>query len=83
MTGAMICAVGGQFAWLASGMEFKSRRPVYSGDIVTCWLVITEVDAKGRVKAEAIYNNQHGEVVVSARVSGHLFGPGARSALPR
>jgi acyl dehydratase len=75
LTGSMICEVGGQIAWLASGMDFKFRRPVYFGDTVTCRLVITEVDAKGKAKAEATYTNQHGEVVVSARISGRLPGP--------
>lgn len=81
LTGSMICEVGGQIAWLASGMEFRFRRPVYFGDTVTCRLVITEVDAKGRAKAEATYTNQHGEVVVSARISGRLPGPADKARL--
>jgi acyl dehydratase len=81
LTGSMICEIGGQIAWLASGMEFRFRRPVYFGDTVTCRLVITEVGAKGRAKAEATYTNQRGEVVVSARISGRLPGPEDRKRL--
>ncbi|MBI4797815.1 MAG: MaoC family dehydratase [Desulfarculus sp.] len=72
LVAAMICEVGGQIAWLASGMEFRFRRPVYFGDTITCRLVITKVDKSGRAEAQATYTNQHGQVVQEGRISGYL-----------
>lgn len=68
----MVCQVGSQIAWLASGMSSRFRRPVYFGDTVPCRLVITEVDDQGRARAEAKYYNQHGELVQEVTLRGHL-----------
>lgn len=68
----MICEIGGQLAWLATGMDFKFLAPVYFGDTVTCRLTITSIGAKGRARAEAVYTNQDGRQVGSAVLSGRL-----------
>lgn len=72
LTGSMICEVGGQIAWLATGMKFRFRRPVYPGDTVACRLVITEIDERARARAEATFVNQNGEQVATAELSGYL-----------
>ena len=72
LAGSMICEVGGQIAWLATGMSFRFRRPVYPGDTVACRLTITEIDARGRARATAAFTNQHGEQVATAELTGHL-----------
>lgn len=72
LVAAMICQVGGQIAWLASGMEFRFRRPVYFGDTITCRLVVTKVDRRGKAEAQAVYTNQHGQVVQEGRIKGYL-----------
>lgn len=77
----LICEVGGQIAWLASGMSFRFRRPVYFGDTVTCRLTITHLDERGRAKAEAVFTNQRGEVVQEAVITGILPSPDERQAL--
>jgi len=71
----MITEVGGQIGWLASGMNFRFRRPVYFGDTITCVFTITEVDERNRARAEAILSNQHGEPVIEAWLTGVLPGP--------
>jgi acyl dehydratase len=76
LVAAMICQVGGQIAWLASGMNFRFRKPVYFGDTITCRVVVTEVDHNGRARAQAVYSNQHGQVVQEADMRGYL--PNAR-----
>ena len=81
LVSSLICEVGGQIAWLASGMSFRFRRPVYFGDTVTCRLVITQVDQRGRARAEAVYTNQHGEVVQEATITGVLPDAQERRAL--
>lgn len=72
LTAGMVCEVGGQLAWLATAMEFRFRRPVFFGDTVTCTVTVTSVDQRGWAKAEALYTNQRGEVVVSAKMEGQV-----------
>jgi 3-hydroxybutyryl-CoA dehydratase len=72
LTAGMVCEVGGQLAWLATGMDFRFRRPVFFGDTITCTVTVTSVDQRGWAKAEALYTNQDGAVVVSAKMEGQL-----------
>ena len=76
LVGGMVCELGGQVAWLASGMSFKFIRPVYFGDTITCTLMITDIDAKNRARAVAEFVNQDGVKVMEGHLSGHL--PGER-----
>lgn len=75
LVGGMITEVGGQIGWLASGMNFRFRRPVYFGDTITCVFTLTEVDDRNRARAEAVLSNQRGEVVIEAWLTGVLPGP--------
>jgi 3-hydroxybutyryl-CoA dehydratase len=68
--GSLVSEIGGQLAMLASGMNFRFRKPVYFGDIVTCTLTIDEMDERSRVKCSALFVNQDGETVIE----GQLFG---------
>jgi len=62
--------IGGQIGWLASGMNFRFKRPVYFGDTIECALTITEIDDRNRAKAEAVFKNQQNEVVIEAHLTG-------------
>lgn len=75
LVGGMITEVGGQIGWLASGMNFRFRRPVYFGDTITCVFTLTEVDERNRARAEAVLSNQNGETVIDAWLTGVLPGP--------
>lgn len=81
LVGSLITEIGGEIGWLASGMEFRFRRPVFFGDTVTCVLTVTEVDERGRAKARAVFTNQHGATVVEAAMTGHLPGATERGIL--
>lgn len=83
LTAGMVCEVGGQLAWLATGMDFRFRRPVLFGDTITCTVTVTSVDQRGWAKAEALYTNQRGEVVVSARMQGQVPRGESQEALSR
>ncbi len=72
LTAGMACEVGGQLAWLATHMSFRFLRPVFSGDTITCTVTIQSVDQRGWAKAEAVYTNQRGEVVVTGELEGQL-----------
>jgi 3-hydroxybutyryl-CoA dehydratase len=70
LVASLLTEIGGQIGWLASGMNFRFKQPVYFGDTIECRLTITEVDDRNRGKAEAVFQNQHGEVVIEAQLSG-------------
>lgn len=72
LVGSLLTEIGGQIGWLASVMAFRFRRPVYPGDTVTCAFTITDVNARGRAEAEAVWTNQHGAKVLEASLSGFL-----------
>jgi 3-hydroxybutyryl-CoA dehydratase len=81
LVGGMVCELGGQLAWLASGMSFKFIRPVYFGDTVTCTIMITDIDAKNRARAVAEFVNQDGVKVMEGHLTGHLPGKQDRDVL--
>lgn len=72
LVGSMICEFGGQVGWLATGMNFKFIKPVYFDDTVHCAITITKLEENGRAEAEAIFNNQNGEQVCYAHLTGRL-----------
>ncbi len=81
LVGSLVTEIGGEIGWLASGMEFRFRRPVFFGDTVTCALTVTEMDERGRARAQAVFTNQHGTTVREATLSGHLPGATERTLL--
>ncbi len=72
LVGSMICEIGGQIGWLASGMTFKFMQPVYIGDTVTCTFTIQQIEKNGRAKAEAAFFNQKQQQVCYALLTGRL-----------
>jgi 3-hydroxybutyryl-CoA dehydratase len=74
LVGGMITEVGGQIGWLASGMNFRFKRPVYMDETITCTLTITEIDENGRARADAVLVNQDDEVVMTAQLTGRIPG---------
>ena len=72
LVGGMITEVGGQMGWLASGMNFRFIKPVYFNDTITCRFTLSAVDEKNRAEAEAVFTNQHHEIVLEASLYGVL-----------
>lgn len=81
LTGSMVCQVGGQIGWLATGMDFKFKRPVYFGDSITCRITITKLEANGKAEARAIMTNQDGAEVVEALLEGFVPGSAEKEVL--
>ena len=71
---SLVTEMGGQIGWLASEMNFRFRKPVYFGDTIECRLTITELDERNRAKAEAVFKNQDGEIVIEAHLAGIVPG---------
>jgi len=72
LVGSMLTEIGGQIGWLASVMNFRFKQPVYFGETITCRFTITEVDERRRARAEAVYLNQDGDIVLEAELKGIL-----------
>jgi len=75
LVGSMLCEPGGQWGWLATGMRFRFRRPVYVGDTITCTMTIVEIDERHRARGECVFTNQQGDVVLEAELEGYLPSP--------
>lgn len=75
LVASLATEIGGQIGWLASGMSFSFTRPVYFGEAVRCDFTITDIDERGRAKAEAVFRNQDELIVVEGVVTGIVPGP--------
>ena len=71
---SMVTEIGGQIGWLASGMEFEFKKPVYIGDTIKCDFTIIELDDRGRAKAEAVFTNKNNITVLEAALMGIVPG---------
>jgi 3-hydroxybutyryl-CoA dehydratase len=72
LAASIITEIGGQIGWLATGMDFRFKKPVYFKNTITCRFTITSIDDNGRAIAEAVYKNQEGTVVLEATITGIL-----------
>ncbi len=81
LVGSILTEIGGQIGWLASEMNFHFKRPVYLGDTIECTFIISEIDDHNRARAQAIYRNQDGTIVLEADLAGILPGPPEREVL--
>jgi 3-hydroxybutyryl-CoA dehydratase len=81
LVASLLTEIGGQIGWLASGMNFRFKKPVYFGDTIECRLTITELDARNHAKAEAVFRNQHAEIVIEAELTGIIPGPKQRAVM--
>ena len=81
LIGSILTQVGGQIGWLASVMNFRFKQPVYFDETITCRFTITDVDERRRARAEAVYFNQSGSVVLEADLEGILHDASERKIL--
>jgi len=81
LVASLLTEIGGQIGWLASGMNFRFKKPVYFGDTIECCFTITELDERNRAKAEAVFKNQQNEIVLEAHLSGIVPGSAEKRAM--
>jgi acyl dehydratase len=81
LVGSILTEVGGQIGWLASEMNFRFKRPVYFGDTIECTFTISEIDERNRARADVIYRNQDGTIVLEADLAGIVPGEPEREVL--
>jgi acyl dehydratase len=70
LTASLITEIGGQIGWLASSMSFRFKRPVYANELLQCEWVITEIDDRGRARAEVNIKNPKDQTVLEAETTG-------------
>jgi 3-hydroxybutyryl-CoA dehydratase len=81
LVGSMLTEIGGQIGWLASAMNFRFEKPVFFGDTIICTFTITDIDNNNRARAEVVYQNQEGIIVLKADMAGILPGAPERNVL--
>ena len=81
LVGSILTEVGGQIGWLAFEMNFRFKRPVYFGDTIECTFTISEIDERNRARADVIYRNQDGTIVLEAELAGVVPGEPERKVL--
>ncbi len=70
LSASLVTEIGGQIGWLASGMNFRFKGPVYVGEMITCNWLITDIDQEGRATAFANITNNNGVTVIEAETGG-------------
>ena len=83
LAASIITEIGGQIGWLATGMDFQFKKPVYFGDTITCCFTISSLDEKNRAIADVVYKNQDGLIVLKATITGILPNEHERDILSR
>lgn len=78
---SLVSEIGGQIGWLATGMNFVFKRPVYAGEQITCHWLIADIDERGHAKAEGRILNVEGITVLEATTTGVLPGTEEREYL--
>jgi acyl dehydratase len=81
LVGSILTEIGGQIGWLASVMNFRFRQPVYFDETITCRFTITDIDERRRARAEAVYSNSEGRIVLEAELEGILPNKSERKIL--
>ena len=81
LVAGLLTEIGGQIGWLASNMHFQYKKPVYFQDTITCYFTITQIDERGRARADVIYKNQNGITVIEAYLTGILPGRDEKKVL--
>jgi len=81
LVGSMLTEIGGQIGWLASGMNFRFKKPVQFGETIRCKLKIHTIDDRGRSEAEAIFTDRSGQTVLEADLTGIVPGEKEKAVL--
>lgn len=74
LVAGLITEIGGQIGWLASGMNFTFKKPVYIDETIQCTMTITALNERGRAEAKAVFTNADNSVVLEAVIFGIIPG---------
>ena len=74
LVAGLVTEIGGQIGWLASGMNFTFKKPVYIGETIHCAMTITALYERGRAEAKAIFTNADNIIVLEGIIFGIIPG---------
>jgi len=76
LTGSLLTDIGGDLQVLARRMAFEFRRPVRTGERITCTWTVESVEERTDRYAldnDAVFRDEEGETVATARVEGVVW----------
>ncbi|MEF8840810.1 MAG: MaoC/PaaZ C-terminal domain-containing protein [Haloarculaceae archaeon] len=76
LTASLLTDIGGDLELLARTMEFEFRRPVRTGEYITCtWTVASVEEREDRyvLENDVLFRDEEGETVATARVEGVVW----------
>lgn len=76
LTGSLMTKIGGDLNYIARTMEYEFRRPVYTGETVTCEWTVESVDERADrylLENSAVYHNEADELVIEAKTTGLIW----------
>lgn len=76
LTGSLMTKIGGDLSFIARTMDFEFRRPVFTGETITCeWTVESKTEREDRYLLDnaVVFFNERGEIVVDAGTSGLIW----------
>jgi acyl dehydratase len=76
LTGSLLTDIGGDLELLARTMEFEFRRPVRTGERITCTWTVASVEERAdryTLENDVVFRDEGGETVATARVEGILW----------
>lgn len=76
LTGSLMTKIGGDLSFIARTMEFEYRRPVRTGERITCtWTVESKDEREDRYDFEntVVFQNEDDEVVIDASATGLIW----------
>jgi acyl dehydratase len=76
LTATIPTKIGGDLEYLAREMEFMFRRPVYTGETITCiWETesVTEREDRFEASGTAVLENEDGETVLIGEFDGLIW----------
>ena len=76
LTATIPTKIGGDLEYLAREMEFDFRRPVYTGETISCtWETeaVTEREDRYEVGGSAVLENENSETVLTGRFAGLVW----------
>jgi acyl dehydratase len=76
LAGSLMTKIGGDLGYIARTMEYDFRRPVHTGEPITCeWTVESKEERSDRYLFEngVVYTNADGERVIEAATNGLVW----------
>lgn len=76
LSGSLMTTIGADLEYVARTMTYEFRRPVRTGEPITCeWTVasVTEAEDRYRLENDVVYRDDAGEVVIDATTTGVIW----------